>query len=282
MIVTDKKYYMDKDLVHQLDLMCDRTSGKKKFDNVVLIDGNEGYGKTNLALGCIYYVACKLNRKFDLNNVFFDLDEMVEFALRTEKQVIQWDEAALGGLAAEWWKKNQLKFMKFLMIARKKQHFFFICIPRFYKLNDYLCIDRSIALIHVYARQNIHLGRWTYYGVNAKEELYNNWRSSKKKKYAEFYNLHGTFVEALPKILDEKEYDKKKDKSILSLKEENKITDEMSLKKRLCIKIMENLGEAGIKLKQRQFAKLFGVSVITIQHYAKEIKETNEQKPHNI
>ena len=278
MIVTDKKYYMDNALCGKLDLMCDRTSGKKKFDNVVLIDGNEGYGKTNMAVGCAYYVAYKLKRKYDVSNVFFDLDSMIEYALNTEKKIIHWDEAALGGMASEWWKKNQIKFMKFLMVARKKQHFFFICIPRFYKLNDYLCIDRSISLIHVYARQNILLGRFTYYGVNSKEELYNNWRGSKKRKYGEFYDLHGTFVEALPKLLDEKEYERMKDKGILSLKENNKITDEICMKKKLIIGFMEKQKDVGVKLNSKQLGKMFGVTERAIQRYAKEIRETTARQ----
>ncbi len=276
MIITDKKYYLDNALKEKLDLMCDRTSGKRKFDNVVLIDGNEGYGKTNMAVGCAYYVAYKLKRKYDVSRVFFNLDSMIEYALKTKKQIIHWDEAALGGMASEWWKKNQIKFMKFLMIARKKQHFFFICIPRFYKLNDYLCVDRSIALIHVYARQNIHLGRFTYYGVNSKEELYNNWRSSKKRKYGEVYDIHGTFIEALPKLLDEKKYEKMKDKGILSLNEENKITDETCVKKKLSMKFMENLPKINVKLNSTQLAKVFGVTARSIRGYAKEIKEWKE------
>jgi len=282
MIVTDKKYCMDKALCGKLDLMCDRTSGKKKFDNVVLIDGNEGYGKTNMAVACAYYVAHKLKRKYNVGNVFFDLDSMIEYALNTKKQILHWDEAALGGMASEWWKKNQIKFMKFLMVARKKQHFFFICIPRFYKLNDYLCIDRSIALIHVYARQNIHLGRFTYYGVNSKEELYNNWRSSKKRKYGEFYDIHGTFIEALPKLLDEKEYERMKDKGILSLQENNKISDEMGVKKKLIIGFIEKQKDADVKLNSKQLAKAFEVSQRTIQAYTKEIKETYEREEQKL
>ena len=223
-VVTDKKYYMDNLLVKKLDLMVDRTD--KKMDNLVLIDGDEGQGKSNLAMGVAHYFAFKSKRTFTVDNVFFDLDKLIDFAKDGEDKVIVWDEGALGGMAAEWWKKNQLEFIKLLMIARKKRHFIVICIPKFFKLNEYLVVDRSIGLLHVYARNEIERGRFVYYGKSNKEKLFYNWRRTKQRHYKRNYDFRGSFLEYLPKVIDEEVYEAKKDDAIMNFKKEApKITE---------------------------------------------------------
>tara|TARA_R110000765_G_scaffold191095_2_gene296284 strand:- start:119 stop:964 length:846 start_codon:yes stop_codon:yes gene_type:complete len=223
-VVTDKKYYMDNFLVKKLDLMADRT--EKKMDNLILIDGDEGQGKSNLAMGVAHYFAWKAKRTFNVDNVFFDLDELINFAKDTKDKVIVWDEGALGGMAAEWWKKNQIEFVKLLMIARKKRHFIVICIPKFFKLNEYLVVDRSIGLLHVYARNEIERGRFVYYGKSNKEKLFYNWRRTKQRNYKRYYDFRGSFLEYLPKVIDEAKYEAKKDDAIMNFKKEApKITD---------------------------------------------------------
>jgi energy-coupling factor transporter ATP-binding protein EcfA2 len=215
-LVTDKKYYMDKALKSKLDLMIERCTGKNKMDNLVLVDGDEGFGKTTLIMGMAYYVSHTTGRPFSVDNVFFDVEKLTDFAKRTEGQIIVWDEAALSGLASEWWKKGQRNLIKLLMIARKKRHFFFFAIPKFYKLAEYLSVDRSICLIHVYARNEIELGRFVYYMKKAKERLFVEWRQKKTRGYRGYYNLRGSFTNVLSKVIDEEAYEKKKDEAIMS------------------------------------------------------------------
>jgi hypothetical protein len=221
MKVTDLNYFMEPKLVEKLDLMIDRTT-KGKMDNVVIVDGHEGYGKTNISAGVAYYVHWKTKRPLSLVNFFFDVEKLIDFALKTEQQIIIWDEAALQGLAAQWQNRYQIKLVKLLMVARKKRHFFIFNIPKFYKLNEYIAVDRSIGLIHVYARRETQLGRFTYYNKKTKEILYLDWRSKRKRNYSKYYNFHGSFPEVLGKIVDEKAYDAKKDEGIASLGENDK------------------------------------------------------------
>ena len=66
MIVTDKKYSIDDAYLKKLRLMVKRLKGT---DDVVLpIDGDEGQGKTEFAMGTCYYIAYKTKRKYDANN----------------------------------------------------------------------------------------------------------------------------------------------------------------------------------------------------------------------
>lgn len=224
MIVTDKKFFMEKRLVEKLDLLIKRMEGTD--DNVILVDGDEGQGKTNLTVGICYYTAYKTGRTYNAKeNIFFDLEELINYASTTKEKIIHWDEGALGGMSQHWWNKNQQKFIQLLMVARKKKHFIVICIPRFYKLNEYLVVDRSIALIHVYSRKNIQKGRFCYYNKKAKERLMEDWRRRHVKNYRKHKTFWGNFLEYMDRhVFDEeqlKEYDKKKDAAIASIAQDN-------------------------------------------------------------
>lgn len=209
------KLYIEPRLAHTLDLMIKRM--KTKRDVVLLVDGNEGDGKSNITSMVCSYVAEKTGRKYTVDNVFFDINKMVDFAKKGEKKIIHWDEGALGGLASDWWNKNQKLFVKLLMVARKKQHFFVICIPKFYKLNEYLACDRSIGLIHVYSADNLERGRFTYYNDAKKDILYDDWKRKHRKSYKMKYNFHGKFPDCLKYLIDEEAYEKKKDEAIEQL-----------------------------------------------------------------
>lgn len=262
---------MDKYLKDKLDLMVNRMTGNKKFDNLVLIDGDEGYGKSNIEVYIASYISEKTGRPLTLANVFFDLDKLLEFAMHTQEQIICWDEGALGGLANEWWNKNQKKFLKLLMVARKRRHFWIICIPKFFKLNEYLVIDRSIGLIHAYAKDELEIGRFAYFGKRRKEQLYHDWRKSKHRNYGKFSNFRGKFPEALPKVFDEAKYDRKKDIAIMSMdKEEEKKTPSM-IRKEFAMNIMKRWEEDGVVMTTKEKSKYFDVDESTIRRYTREI-----------
>jgi len=244
MLVTDKQFYMDKEEILMYDMMIARMTGKGTDDNLILISGDEGQGKTTKLAQVMYYVAFKSGRKFDLSNIFFDLDDLINYAIKTEDQMIMWDEGALGGLATEWWSKNQIKLIKLFMVCRKKRHFIGICIPKFFKLNEYLVVDRSIGMIHVYSKDNIIKGRYLYFTKKGKEGLYQEWRSTKRRSYVKYKAFGGSFSSEFDNIIDFKAYDKKKDEAILGL--DNKGVS--SKKEALLNKKIEEMSFALIKL----------------------------------
>ncbi len=218
MIVTDKKYSMDDMYLSKLDLMIKRMKGTD--DNILLVDGDEGQGKTELATGTCYYISYKTGRNYDMNNIFFKLDDVIKFAAETKEQIIHFDEGALGLLTTQWWNKNQQKFLQLVMVARKKKHFIIICIPKFYKMNQYIVEERSIGLVHVYSRKNLQKGRFCYFTKNKKERLAQDWKRKKVKNYKKYYSFHGSFVKAMSKVFTKEqceEYENKKDEAIMSI-----------------------------------------------------------------
>lgn len=266
MKVTDKQYFMEDKLKYMLDLMIER-SIKSNFDNLVVVDGDEGYGKTNFSVGCAYYVAQQLNKTFNVDHLFFKPDDFIKYASEHENEVIVWDEAAMVALASEWQNKTQQKLMKFLMIARKKRHFYFFCIPKFFRLNEYFIIDRAIALCHVYARNQTQLGRFVYFKKESKNNLYYEIKRTKKRRYKDFYDFHGTFPEALPKVLDEESYNNKKDEAIMLLANTTQRTgllDEFNIRLRYNL---SQLDYKNIKSKNDLCAKL-GLRLATLREWA--------------
>lgn len=281
-VVTDKNYFIETRLVEKLDLMVKRMNGTD--DNVVIIDGDEGQGKTNLAMGVCHYISYKTGRPYGIKNIFFDLDKLMKFASETEGQIIHWDEGALGGLSMQWWKKNQQKFLQLLMVARKKKHFWIIAIPKFNKLNEYIIVDRSVALIHVYSRQNIHKGRFMYFTKQKKELLYDEWKRARRKSYFKYKSFFGSFLQYDRKVFtpeELEEYDKMKDKAILSIVKEDdegvELTQEQykHIRAEIFYQVKTNLPE----ITQIKLAKAFGVTEQTAINWMKHARALNTKAP---
>jgi DNA-binding transcriptional regulator YiaG len=259
---------IDTYLAKKLDLMCEKVT-KHHFDNLMIIDGDEGFGKSNLASAVCGYVSLKTGRPLTNANVFFLIDDLINFAVKTKKQIIWWDEGALGGLSSEGYTQIQIKLLKLLYIARKKQHFYVFLIPKFYKLKEAI-IDRAIALLHVYSRDGVTRGRFAYFKTASMDKLFEYWYKKKEKNYHQFYNSCGSFSKCLPKVINARKYERQKDLAILSigntkldLKDEalNKIKQEnIKLKKQ--ITLITNMSKA-------KKAKHFGISRRTLGRWEK-------------
>ncbi len=223
-VVTDKKYYLDENLKAVMDLCITRQ--KKHFDHLWVVDGNEGYGKSTMVLAPAYYLAYKTGATFNVKeNIFFDLDSMLERASKTERQVLVWDEAAIGGMGMQWQSKTQQKLIQMLMVARKKGHFWFFVIPKFFKLNEYIVVDRAIGLIHVYSHDDMTRGRFVYFDRKKKNSLYYEYQRKKIRSYKK-YTFHAKFTNT-QHLIDMKEYDKMKDQAIINIYKEN--PDDMNI-----------------------------------------------------
>lgn len=223
MIITDKKLSIEKKMVEYLDRIALRVSRPApKLDYAMLVDGPEGYGKTNIGITAAYRVGEQTGREFTLDNIFFDPEKLIKFATENENKIIMWDEMALVALAMQHGDKWQLAIIQTLMMARKKRHFFIFCIPRFYRLREAI-IERCMGMIHVYARSNMELGRFFFYKKSALDSLYETWKRTKRKpKYWQFVTVRGCFGESLSKVIDEKTYEKSKDEAIMQILERMK------------------------------------------------------------
>jgi len=272
--VTRFNYPLEASLITKIDLMISRCSPKgAKKDAVLLIEGAEGEGKTTLSIALAYYVSEQTGRKFDESRVFFDVEKMIEYAQTTEKQIIIWDEPALQALSTDWASSAVKNLTRLLMMARKKQHFILINITKFYKFNEYVVVDRPLALIHVYSRKNLYSGRFMYVKKKYLEPLWREYRFKKVRSYKKYASkkVRGTFPDILnPKYknnvlseFDVTSYDKNKDKAIMSIGKVEKKDKKVEWK----IQSLIQLKQSFPKMTQIELGKLLCVSSKTISRY---------------
>ena len=272
MIVTRFKYPLERHLVTKIDLMIDRCHGKgAKRDAVLLCEGAEGEGKTTLSIALAYYIQEKTGRKFDNTHVFFDIEKMIDFAQNTEKQIIIWDEPALQALSTDWASSSVKNLTRLLMMARKKRHFIIINVTKFYKFNEYIVVDRPLALLHVYSRKNIQSGRFMYIRKKNLEPLWRDYRFSKRRTYKKHASkkVRGTFPDILnPKYknnvlseFDNAAYEKEKDAAIRMIGKDDTREKKCKLEQ-LQLKIATMKG-----LTQKAVADGLGISTRTLQRW---------------
>ncbi len=271
MIVTDLKISIPRYLIKKMNLMVSRMGDKVKGDCLILLEGSPGSGKSNLSIILAKYISHKTGRPFSNSNIFFDVDKMIEFAQNTEKQIFVWDEPALSGLSNEWYSKSQRDLVKLLMLCRKKRHAMIFNLTNFYKFNPYI-IERAVAMIRMYSKDGIKLGRWAYYKINGIEKLAFDWKSKRKKSYKKYYSRNGTIGFHMFKIIDEKAYEKEKELAIRSIGGDKKVVTESKTDGTLWIKMfMKNWIDNGLKISQNDLATLFGRERKAISRYKTQL-----------
>ena len=265
-LVTEKQYYLDGFVKQVGDAVAARVQ-KRKQDILMLFGGQEGSGKSNAAVILAYYISTLTGRPFSHEQVFFQLDDMIEFAGSTEEQIIIWDEAALGGLASDWTNYSQRKLKAMLMICRKKRHVFIFCIPRFYRLNSDI-IERAYCLFQIYENAKEEAGNFMFFGRDGLEWLFQDWKVKRRANYWKFKKLHGHFVWLLPKLINEAAYEAKKDAAILALAQKDKKNETKDKLSEQREKIYENLLSFG--LKKVEIADMMGVDARTLRNWREE------------
>lgn len=226
--ITDKDYYMDGYLKSACDFMAERE--RKKWDNLIIFDGDPGVGKSTIAIQVAYYMAYSMEKKFDATNVFFDSEDLIEFASTSTNQIILWDEAAFEGMGVDWQNKNQKNLVKLLYTARKYGHFLIFIIPEIHKLQYVFAGKRSLALIRVYSADNISRGRFKLYNKTRKIQLY---LAEKRQIFNHGIrpNFWGAFTNNKTSLLiNMDEYDKKKDAAIKRIGEQQNDRSENIIK----------------------------------------------------
>lgn len=256
-MIKEFPYKIDPRLKKKLDLLI-KTLDKK--DVWILIDGDEGSGKTNTAIYLMYYFHCATGRNFTLDRLYFDSDDMFEWVKNHEKGIICWDEMALGGLSTEWATKSQRNLIKFAMTGRKKHHIFVMCVPRFDKIKEDLRKDRIHALIHMDLGAKMdNYGHYTYLTRRGIKMLNGIWGKKKKRAYAYTAKKTGGFHSNIdvpfvfPELVDENKYEKMKDDAISKIGEKKLTPLEMKhiAQRNIAIRIIAK----ELQLSQRKLAQ---------------------------
>lgn len=214
-------YYIDEKIRRKLDEDKEKVL-KYDWDRVFIVDGQEGSGKSLLALQLGYY----LDSSLTLDRVTFNAEAFASAIDDAEKgQAVIFDEA-FNGLSSSAATSRMNRFLvRKLMECRQKNLFIIIVLPTIFMLQKYAGIHRSSGLFHVYANKRGERGFYKYYNRKNKKILYLS-----GNKYYEYHKpripYSFLFYSRYPKSIDEKEYRQKK---LTALHESDEKSDESKM-----------------------------------------------------
>lgn len=184
---------------------------KKDKDAVMVIDGNEGSGKSTLGLQWCKYV----DPSFDLSRVVFTPDEFRETIYRAKQhQAIMFDEAFTGFSSRSALSGVNKTLISLMMQIRQKNLFIVIVLPTIFLLDKYISIFRTRVLAHVYEVRG-RRGFFKIYSSRKKKQLVLH-KDAKIFSYGVYTKKKGRFygVFALGDEKEEERYRKKKEEAL--------------------------------------------------------------------
>lgn len=199
--------YIDPIMAEQL-LMIKKAVIKKDRDYVMVIDGEEGSGKSVLAM----QIASFLDPKFNLDGVVFNADQFMK-AIRTTRRhtCILLDEAFNASNARASLSQVNRAMLGVATEMRQRNLFIIMVIPSFFDLDKYFALWRCKCLIHVYFRKDGSRGRYILFPKTKKKYLYLN--GKKTYNYSKPKSPYPPLVFNNTYIVDEMEYREKKAKA---------------------------------------------------------------------
>ena len=166
----EKDYYIDKIFKEQLDKIRNAVL-KKDRDYVMVIDGEEGCGKSVLAMQIAKY----LDPKFNLDQVVFNADQFMKSIKEIKKySCVVLDEAFSASSSRASLSEVNRAMVGIATEMRQRNLFVIMVLPSFFDLDKYFALWRCRALIHVYFTQDGGRGRYIMFPKTKKKYLYLN------------------------------------------------------------------------------------------------------------
>ena len=235
--IEGKKLYFNPAYINQLNVFKKRI--KINFDNIFLITGMEGTGKSRgIAIPTAFYLSGS-----NIKIVFtFEQFEKAYNEIKTGGTII-WDEFIFSGMGADALSEMQKNLIK-IMATGREDHIVnvLLIVPSIFILKNYFAVFRALCQIHTDSPDFLSRGYAYFYSFEDKRVLYN---LNKKTQYTDlsrssfgfkFYNNN------IEDLYDMELYKKLKKEAIDSIgkdKKEDKIThvDKVCFK---AINFMEN------------------------------------------
>lgn len=124
-----------------------RKNIKDDYDNVVIVDGGEGSGKSNL----MYQLLVRYDPNFDIERGYTYDAEAFKKKIREGGDIGRtfWmDEGSIIANNRDWNTQNNKSFVKVLETCRSRHYTLGICIPTFDRLDVYIREHRVRYLLH--------------------------------------------------------------------------------------------------------------------------------------
>lgn len=269
----DKVFMLEQKMYKKVMLLCKRVmQDHPKQDSTLGINGRTGTGKTNLAVIIAGLASQQTGRTI---NLFFSSAATLEFAQRTENQLIILDEPSLDMLARDWASQTAKNFLRLTNTMRRKRHFFIINLVNFWHFPQDLVVDRLNGLCHMYLKSNGSPGKFLYIRQKKLESLWNDYKKLNKRRFFHYKSFRGDIpyvmedgtFEKLNISVDNKpnatynDYEMLKDKAIASINKQDVKKDKTMIK---LLTLRQKIGKADFSklgLTKVQMAHLLGITV---------------------
>ena len=161
-------YYMSPPAEGELDKIRTAVITKDR-DYVMVIDGEEGSGKSVLA----QQQARKLDPKFNIDNICFNADQFISNLKKASKHsCIILDEAFSSANSRSALTEVNRSLIGVATEMRQQNLFVIIVIPSFFDLDKYFALWRCRALFHVYFNSKGGRGSYIIFPKSKKKYLY--------------------------------------------------------------------------------------------------------------
>lgn len=210
----DELYY-DNNTIHSVNAMIKRY--KMNLDNLVVVTGREGSGKSSFAIGLCHLYAKEMGVKFEVDDITFSAQEFLQRATHKKSGIVLYDEAVQGLMTTQWQNKTQQLIVQALMMARKNRNLYVLCIPSFEYLNKYIATERCFLLFNCF----MHEGRrgfaniYTSKNPMTMKQLYHQCKTLSANRLKSKWKLR--FLDHSDKVIDKDAYELKKDQAIQKL-----------------------------------------------------------------
>lgn len=146
--VNGLEWYEDKTWLGNLKILLDAV--KQDDDLLIVFDGKEGSGKSKRMRQVGAYCADYLNSSFSMENIKFDIQEYVDFSLKSDKYTVCiLDEARNQLNRKNAMTKEVKRFTSYLSECRKKCQVHLIALPAYHDLDKYVVLWRAKAVVHL-------------------------------------------------------------------------------------------------------------------------------------
>lgn len=235
---------------------------KKDRDYVIIIDGEEGTGKSTFASQIAYYV----DRTFNIERMCLTPSDFKEKIANADKaQAVVFDEAYTGLASRTALSEINKSLVEMMMEMRKKNLFVILCIPSFFYLEKYAALHRARALFHCYFK-NGNPGRYLVYNQKKMRVLY---LTGKKKMSYNYPSVHKKcrFWQGTP--LDWAKYEEKKIEALKGKQKSSRAEKQQLQRNFLCWLVLKE-GWALRELEEEAKKYDIGLSDTSIRDAARD------------
>jgi hypothetical protein len=196
---------------------------KQKLQRIIFIDGEQRSGKSNLAKAIAGKLAQYLETEFprDASQIFFEVNKLNEFLATHKKKIVILDEAAFDLLSTDWQKKDHQLFLKMLYTAAKNNHTIFMLVPEISALSLKI-VNNGHALFRTFINVNdrgyYRRGFFKAWNRHQLKQIYliEKNRTGRRLPGASLLG-RSPDVTTNDLVVEEKEYERRKDEAIATL-----------------------------------------------------------------